>query len=134
MSLVLPVLDDTNRPFWDGCRAGELRLQRCRPCGHLRYPISPVCPQCLSLEAAWEPVSGRGSIYSFAVFRHVYSEAWRERVPYAVALVELAEGPFMLADVANAEIDELEVGMPVRAVFTIADDEFMLPSFTPERS
>ena len=39
MSAVLPQVDDLNRPFWDGCAAGELRLQRCAGCGRpmLRY-------------------------------------------------------------------------------------------------
>jgi uncharacterized OB-fold protein len=128
---VLPVIDDLNRPFWEGCRAGELRLQRCGGCSRLRYPVATVCPHCLSTEAAWEPVSGRGEIYTFAVFRHSYNDAWRERIPYAVALVRLAEGPIVIGDVVGAEPESLRVGQPVRAVFRELEGGISVPGFEP---
>ena len=56
----LPTITDENRGFWDGCRAGRLMLQKCGACGHIRYPISHVCPDCLSYEFAWTQLSGRG--------------------------------------------------------------------------
>jgi uncharacterized OB-fold protein len=113
-----------NGPFWDACKAGELRLQRCADCGHLRYPVSPVCPQCLSGEAAWERVSGEGEVYSFAVFRHQYKPDWP--VPYTVALIRLAEGPTMISNVVGVEPEAVRVGMPVSVVFDEA-----VPKFTP---
>jgi uncharacterized OB-fold protein len=130
MSAVLPQVDDLNRPFWDGCAAGELRLQRCAGCGRLRYPISTVCPACLSTESAWEAVSGRGTVYSFAVFRHAYGNAWAERVPYDVALGQLEEGPFLLSNVVGVPVAELRVGLPVTVVFE--DEEGVaIPRFRP---
>ncbi len=57
---IRPTVNDVNRPFWDGCGRGELMAQRCRSCAHLRYPAAIVCPDCLSAEAEWQPVSGRG--------------------------------------------------------------------------
>ena len=41
---VLPTVTDGNRPYWEGGLVGELRLQRCAACGHLRYPISADLP------------------------------------------------------------------------------------------
>ncbi len=110
-------------PFWDACRRGELHLQRCAG-GHLRYPVSIVCPTCLSTEADWERVSGDGEVYSFAVFRHQYKEDWP--VPYTVALVRLAEGPTLISNVVGVEPDAVRVGMPVSVVF-----EDGIPKFTP---
>ena len=133
MSLVLPTLDDVNRPFWDGCREGVLRLQRCSSCGHLRYPISTICPKCLSTGADWEQVTGDGEIFTFVVFRHVYNEAWRDRVPYVVALVRLVEGPTLIGNVAGIDPETVTVGMPVRVVFEHVDDEITLPGFAPRR-
>lgn len=129
--LVLPVVTDENRPFWEGCREGVLRLQRCGACGRLRYPISTVCPHCVSGEATWEAMSGRGSVYSFAVFRHAYNEAWRERVPYSVALVELEEGPTMLSNVAGIAPENVSVGQAVTAVFEAVTPEISVPQFVP---
>ena len=133
MSRILPAIDDVNRPFWDGCREGVLRLQRCE-CGHLRYPVAPLCPSCLSTRATWEEVSGRGEVYSFAVFRHAYNEAWRERIPYAVALVQLEEGPIVITDVAVDDPAAVEVGMPVEVVFEQAGDGIAIPSFAPREA
>lgn len=129
--LVLPVVDDVNRPFWDGCRDGVLRLQRCGDCDRLRYPISTVCPYCTSCAIEWEAVSGSGTVYSFAVFRHAYNDAWRERVPYVVALVELAEGPTMISNVVGVAPEEVRVGQAVSVVFDAVTPEISVPQFVP---
>lgn len=129
MSLILPVVDDVNRPFWDGCREGELRLQRCS-CGELRYPISTVCPRCLSTEYAWEPVSGHGRVFSFTVFRHSYNDGWADRVPYDVAIVELDEGPRLITNVVGIALEELRVDLPVSVVFE-PEGDVVLPRFEP---
>lgn len=129
--LILPSIDEVNRPFWDACRQERLVLQRCDDCGQLRYPISTVCPHCLSTEYSWEEVSGRGRIYSFTVFRHAYNEAWRERVPYVVALIALQEGPFMLTDLPGVAPEDVCVDLPVVAVFDAVSDEVTVPRFTP---
>lgn len=130
MPLILPQVDDLNRPFWDGARGGVLRLQRCRVCATLRYPISPVCPSCLSTELTWEEVSGRGEVYTFGVFRHVYNDAWSDRTPYAVAIVELEEGPFMIADLVDVDVDALEVGMRVEVHYDTVTPDLTIPRFT----
>lgn len=128
---ILPVLTALNRPFWEACAEGELRLQRCAACGHLRYPISPICPRCLDDRLTWEPMSGRGSISTFAVFRHGYHPYWKERVPYATALVELEEGPRMFGDVVDADPGELAVGAAVEVTFDHAADGLAIPRFRP---
>lgn len=131
MPLILPTVDELNRPFWNGCKEGVLRLQRCDGCGALRYPISPVCPSCLSTDVGWEQVSGRGEVYTFGVFRHLYNDAWADRIPYAVAIVRLEEGPFMIGDVVDVDVDAVHVGMPVRVRFEEATPDVTLPRFAP---
>ncbi|HWE34261.1 MAG TPA: OB-fold domain-containing protein [Solirubrobacteraceae bacterium] len=132
MTAVLPQIDDVNRPFWDGCRERRLLLQRCTPCSHLRYPISTICPRCLSSSYTWEATGGHGTVYSFAVFRHAYNDAWRDQVPYAVALVELDEGPTMISNIVGTEVENVRVGLPVRVVFEPASDEITVPRFSPD--
>ncbi|MES1247897.1 MAG: OB-fold domain-containing protein [Actinomycetota bacterium] len=131
MPLILPTIDDVNRPYWDGAKEGVLRLQRCGACNELRYPISPVCPSCMSTELSWETVSGRAEVYTFAVFRHAYNDAWSGRIPYAVAIVELAEGPFVIADIVDADPAEVRVGMPVQVRFDEATPDVTVPRFAP---
>jgi uncharacterized OB-fold protein len=128
---MLPQISDANRPYWDGAREGELRLQRCTSCGQLRYPISTVCSNCLSTELEWETVSGRGEVYTFGVFRHRYNDAWGDRTPYAVAIVQLQEGPFVISDLVDVDVDEVRVGMPVQVQFDAATPDVTVPRFGP---
>ena len=128
---ILPTIDDGNRPFWDGCRAGVLVLQRCDDCGHLRYPISPVCPQCIGSKATWVEAEPTGEVYSFGVFRHAYNDAWRDRVPYTVALVKLDAGPTLISNIVGVDPRDVRVGRRVTAVFERVTDEVTIPQFTP---
>ena len=113
---LLPEITAVNQPFWDGCAAGELRLQACGQCGRHRFPDSPVCPRCLSARFSWEPVSGEGTLWSWLRMHQRYFPAFADEVPYLVAYVRLAEGPFMISSLAE-EPAELSPDLPVRAVF-----------------
>ena len=128
---IRPTINDVNRPFWDGCRRGELLLQRCTHCRRLRYPAALVCPDCLAREAEWQPLSGRGKVFSFVVFHRAYHPAWEGKVPYNVALIELDEGPIMLSNVVAVDNAALEIGLPVEVEFDAVDDGLAIPVFTP---
>jgi len=128
----LPTITDENRPFWEATRHGELRLQRCRQCDRYRYPIAASCPRCLSLDAEWAAVSGRGRVFSYVVFHQVYHQAFKDDVPYNVVLVRLDEGPFMFSNVVGVGNEQLRCDMPVTVVFERVTDEVTLPRFRPE--
>jgi uncharacterized OB-fold protein len=128
---ILPTIDDVNRPFWDGCRHGQLKVQRCTHCGRLRYPVGIVCPECLGGEADWQPLSGRGKVFSFVVFHRAYHPAWEGKVPYNVALIELDEGPIMLSNVIDVDNAKLAVGFPVQVAFEAVDESLAIPVFKP---
>jgi len=127
--LILPTLDEVNRPYWESCREGVLRLQRCGACDLLRYPIAAICPTCLSTELEWEKVSGRGEVFSFIVFRHAYNAAWKDRIPYTVAIVQLPEGPRVLATIVETAPEDVHVGLPVEVIFERVSGEVMIPNF-----
>jgi uncharacterized protein len=126
-----PAVTDLTRPFWTAGLAGELRLQRCAACGHFRYPISTICPRCLSGEVTWEAVSGLGTVQTYTIFERAYHEAWQDRVPYVVALVELDEGPVFLTNVVGVPPAEVRVGQRVSVVFERRSGDAALPQFTP---
>jgi len=126
-----PAVNDINRAFWDGCRRGELLLQRCTHCQRLRYPAAVVCPSCLGREAEWQRVSGRGKVFSFVIFHRAYHPAWEHKVPYNVALIELDEGPIMLSNVIGVDNARLAVGLPVQAAFEVIDESLAIPVFKP---
>ncbi len=128
---IRPTINDVNRPFWDGCRRGELLMQRCGHCGRLRYPAAIVCPDCLSRATEWQAVSGQGKVFSFVVFHRAYHPAWEGKVPYNVALIELDEGPIMLSNVVDVDNAKLTVGLAVRIAFEAVDESLSIPVFAP---
>lgn len=125
----LPAVSDLTRPFWEAAKRNELRLQRCAECGHTRYPIAEICPRCLSGEASWEAMSGRGTVFSHVVFHQVYNKAFADDAPYNVVLVQLDEGPRMFSNVVDASTREARVGDRLEVVFEDVTPEIALPRF-----
>ena len=96
------------------------------------YPRA-FCPACGSLEVTWIPASGRGSVYSFTIIRRG-AEPYAGSAPYVVAYVELAEGPRVLTNIVECEVDEVEIGMPVEVVFHDTGEGSALYRFRPASS
>ncbi len=120
-----------SEPFWEAVQRGELRIQRCARDGELFFPPAARCPRDWSAEWTWEPVSGRGTVFSFVVFQRPYHPAFREAIPYAVAVVELAEGPRLVTRLVDVAPAEVRVGMPVEVVLTTVTEGTTLPLFRP---
>jgi uncharacterized protein len=131
----LPVVNDENRPFWTAAARGELCLQRCAGCGHIRFPIQPLCPCCLGDEFGWASLSGRAEILAKVVYHRAFHPAYAQDVPYNLVLVQLAEGPRMYGNVVAAESTAGEaaagavVGDQVEAVFEQVADGLCVPRF-----
>ncbi len=127
----IPAISDEMRPFYEGAQRNELWVQRCNGCGTLRFPARALCSDCLATTADWVQVSGRGEIFSFNVMHQVYHPGFAAEVPYAVVVVQLAEGPKLTSNVVGLEPHALRIGMPVRVVFEAISDEVTLPKFAP---
>jgi uncharacterized OB-fold protein len=127
----LPTITGDNREYWEYCKKHELRMQRCRDCGYIRFPPSILCPRCHSLEAEWTRLSGRGKIYSFVVFRVPYHPSYANDIPYDVAFIQLDEGPRMESNVTGIKVEDIKFGMPVEVYFDDITEEISLPKFRP---
>lgn len=128
---ILPRIDD-DAPFWEAARDHELRMQRCESCGYVRWPPSPVCPECWEEAHEWAALSGEGEVNTWVVFHRSYFDDFDEDVPYNVAEIELDEGPRYLANIVECENEEIYRGMPVEVVFEDVTDEVTLPKFRPK--
>jgi hypothetical protein len=107
-----PEPDRDTAPFWEAQRRHELRFQRCSACGHVRYPVGPLCPECRSFDCEWVLSSGRGVVYSYTVVHHQTHPAFP--VPYTTLLVELEEGPRLIAQLRAPEGTPVAIGARVR--------------------
>lgn len=103
----------TLQTFFEEARAGRLTGIRCRHCAELAIPPKEFCPSCH--QRAWEPVplAGYGTIASFTVI-HVPPPGQTAELPYAVAVVRLAEGVSLLGRIVDIPIDSLRIGLPVK--------------------
>ena len=128
----LPQPNGDTQPFWDGCKEHLLRFQKCQNCGHIRWPPSIICPRCYSYDAEWIVASGRGKVYTFAIYHQVYHKAFASDIPYVTAVVELEEGPHILSNIVGCSLDQVRCDMPVEVVWEDITGEFSLPKFKPE--
>lgn len=121
--------------FWEGTLANELRLQRCDDCTHVYFPPRPFCPKCASRSVSVFTASGNARLYSY-VINHRPHPAFDG--PYAIAVVELEEGPRMmtnLLDVAQTP-EALVLDMPLQVTFLKATGrgvDVAIPYFKPTR-
>ena len=127
----VPIPDLDSVPFWEGCRRGQLLLQRCSSCQAYRYPPRPICPHCHARGGEWVPTSGRGTVYSWVVAHHPPRPEFAEHVPYTIIIVKLLEGVHMVSRLVDASPDEVREGMPVEVAFQPLSDEITLPNFRP---
>lgn len=126
---ILPPITEHNRAFWTGGANGMLMIQRCVTCRRWVYPPQATCPDDGGALVA-EPVSGRGSVFTYTVNRHVYHPAVPP--PYVVAIVELDEQPDLrfTTNIVNCAPETVQIGMRVKVVFE-KHGEVFVPVFEP---
>ena len=118
--------------FWRFCDEGELRIQRCRSCGHLSWPpVEAACEKCGHTELEWQRLSGQGNVISWCTFeRSYYGETFP--IPWDTILVELDEGPLFVSNPKGFDRDEIVPHMRVTVAFVECEDAagvFRLPVF-----
>src|SRR5690349_12011497 len=97
-------------------RAARYRLegQRNSATGEVRFP-----PEVLGSTDPhkWElhELSGAGTVYSFSVVRQP-AAGYEEQAPYVLALVKLAEGPLITAQLTDCDAEDITIDMPVEMV------------------
>ncbi len=125
----LPQPTPETQHFWDGTKAGELRLQRCLDCGEIYFPPRPLCPACSSRNVEAFAASGRGTLLSYVINQRAHPAF---DGPYAIALVKLEEGPTMMSNIVDCEQtpEALVLDMPLVVTFEHHDD-IAIPLFKP---
>ena len=133
MPRTLPVPTPETRHYWEGCNAGELRLQRCRSCKEPYFPPRPFCPRCGGRDIEMFAASGKATLYSYVINFRPRPDMGTE--PHSIAVVELAEGPRMMTNVVNCPQtpEALQLDMKVQVKFEKLDDKITLPLFVPAK-
>ena len=119
-----PESDGLSKPYWDGTRRGELMVQRCRECRTWVWGPEWICHQCHCFDLDWQPVEGKGRIYSWERVWHPVHPALKDHGPYIVVLVELpgADNIRMIGNLLGDPTQDVPIGAEVEAVFEPHDD------------
>ncbi len=126
----LPVPTPETRHYWEGAKGGELLLQRCDSCSHAYFPPRPFCPKCASRKVSVFKASGKAKLYSY-VIHHRAAPGFTP--PYAIAVVELVEGPRLMSNIVDCPQtpEALQLDMALTVVFEKQTEDITLPVFKP---
>jgi uncharacterized OB-fold protein len=122
-TIIAPLPFPETAPYWEAAARGKLLLKHCAACREYHFYPRALCPFCFSDRTEWREAADTGTIYSFSVMR-------RAEVPYAIAYVTLAEGPTMMTNIVDCDLDAIRIGQRVRLVFKLAEDGQPVPMFT----
>ena len=119
-----PQPNPETKAFWDAAAEGRLMIGKCNACGQTHYYPRALCPFCFSPRTVLQRASGNATIYTYSVMR-------RTPIPYAIAYVTLAEGPTIMTNIVDCDLDRIRIGQTVRLVFKPSDGGPPVPMFTP---
>jgi uncharacterized OB-fold protein len=94
----------------------RLEAGKCEQCGHVDFPPRIVCPRCKGRRFATVVLHDEGTLVTFTVVR-VASDRFSKETPFAVGIVELSDGVRVTTQIADADVDGLQIGQKVRIVF-----------------
>ena len=119
-----PEPNPETQAFWDAAARGELLIGRCTETGRVFHPPRACSPYTLG-STTTEPSRGEGAIYTFSVMRRSPTG------PFAIGWVTLDEGPSLLTNFVDCDLDALRIGQRVRLVWTPTEGGPPVPTFTP---
>jgi len=121
-----PPVNPETKPFWDAAAKGQLLIKVCTACHQPHFYPRAICPFCMSDRTEWKQASGRGTVYSYSVMK-------RAEVPYAIAYVTLEEGPTMMTNIVDCDLDAIRIGQKVAVAFKPTDGGAPVPMFSPTK-
>ena len=120
------------QPFWEATKDHELRYQVCDDCDGIVFFPRRHCTHCLGQNLSWKTSSGQGTLYTYSVVRQNYHPAFRERLPYVIAWIDLDEGFRILSNLTGIDDPAKDVTIGQRVQVEWEDhDEVSLPLFKP---
>lgn len=106
-------------PLWQAAARGEFALPRCGDCGTFDWYPKGVCRKCGGDRIAWHPLSGRATLFSWAVVKRALHKPLAPIAPYVSAIVAIEEDGLtrMVTRLIDCDPAMLRIGMPVEVRF-----------------
>jgi uncharacterized OB-fold protein len=97
---------------------------KCKKCGALSIPPRPLCVSCFGSQMEWVQFKGDGKLAAFTSIvvapPPMAKEGFGRNNPYVVGVVELQEGPKIVARITGVDAkkpEQIKVGMLLKAEF-----------------
>jgi len=118
LPIPVPAADGLDRPYYEALERGGLVVQRCVDCRTWQWGPEWICHECHSFDLEFEPVSGRGRIFSWERSWYPVHPALQEKLPYLTVLVELpdAGNVRMVGNLLGDPMQEVVIGSAVECV------------------
>ncbi len=124
-----PFATEISRPYWNAAREGVLRLQRCQACQTAIHYPRRWCPKCWSTDLEHFDARGTGIVVTYTIVHESPFEAFDAHTPYVLAIIQLEEGPTMLANIVGPDAMEAAIGDPVQVCFEKRNGWTVIPQF-----
>ena len=123
-----PQLNEGDSPYFEAASQGKLLVKCCNDCKQYHHYPRALCPFCFSANTEWREAKGTGTVYSYSVMRVPGA------IPYAIAYVTLDEGPSMMTNIVECDLDTIKCEQKVRVIFKSTEGGFSVPMFAPVQS
>jgi uncharacterized OB-fold protein len=106
-------------PLWQAAARQEFALPRCQSCGRFDWYPRGECRQCHGRDIAWTPLSGRATLFSWAVVKRALHKPLAPIAPYVSAIVLIDEDRLtrFVTRLIDCDPASLHIGMPVEVRF-----------------
>ncbi|KPL03826.1 MAG: transcriptional regulator [candidate division Zixibacteria bacterium SM23_73_2] len=94
----------------------RLEASKCKGCGKVFFPPRLVCSSCKSREFEMVKLEREGKLITYTIIR-VPPSQFTDQSPYAMGVVELNGGVKILSQIADCNLDKLEIGQKLRIEF-----------------
>ncbi len=120
-----PQLNEGDAPYFEAAAQGKLLVKYCNDCKQYHHYPRALCPFCFSDKTEWKEARGTATVYSFSIARA------SGPVPYAIAYVTLDEGPSMMTNIVECDLDTIRCGQKVKVTFKPTEGGRSIPMFKP---
>lgn len=129
----LPWPDAISAGFWEGAKAGELRIQKCRSCERWQHPPAIACMACGGEELGFQPLPGGLRLYSWTVLHDAPAPGFKTMLPLILGLAEAEaqQGLLIAANILDTGESALRLGMPLTPVSEPIGEDHVLVQFKP---
>ncbi len=116
--------------YFQALKEGKLMGTKCSVCKVLYCPPRADCPTCAGSDLEWVELTGRGNLRTYTVVE-VAPLSFSTYAPYAVGIVQLEEGPKVMAQLVDLPPGAKE-GLQVQAVFSTGIGGLPILKFRPK--